>query len=169
MKKRLVILLIVVFTTMFIRPLSVEANEENKKEIAYSSIVKGIGTDGNLKLVNAEVIDGIYYLRDLTRSGSIEVLNLDKYNSISIPSLEMPGMSVTEEILNFDHLPPHFFETNFWYMCQTTFAFQKWSSVSKLKRYMERMIFEFSRIETLEGVKRIPYDQYDSLIVPLKA
>ncbi len=34
---------------------------------------------------------------------------------------------------------------------------------------MERMILEFSRIETLEGVTRTPYNQYDSLILPLKA
>jgi oleate hydratase len=64
---------------------------------------------------------------------------------------------------------PHFFETNFWYMWQTTFAFQKWSSVFELKRYMNRMIFEFSRIHTLEGVTRTPYNQYDSIILPVKA
>ncbi len=63
---------------------------------------------------------------------------------------------------------PHFFETNFWYMWQTTFAFQKWSSLFELRRYMNRMIFEFSRIETLEGVTRTPYNQYDSIIVPIK-
>ncbi|MEG0309979.1 MAG: oleate hydratase [Eubacterium sp.] len=64
---------------------------------------------------------------------------------------------------------PHFFTTNFWYMWQTTFAFQKWSSLFEFKRYMERMILEFSRIETLEGVTRTPYNQYDSVILPLKA
>ncbi|MDZ7542695.1 oleate hydratase, partial [Clostridium perfringens] len=64
---------------------------------------------------------------------------------------------------------PHFFTTNFWYMWQTTFAFQKWSSLFEFKRYMERMIFEFSRIETLEGVTRTQYNQYESVIVPLKA
>jgi oleate hydratase len=63
---------------------------------------------------------------------------------------------------------PHFFETNFWYMWQTTFAFQKWSSLIEFKRYMNRMIFEFSRIQTLEGVTRTPYNQYDSIIVPMK-
>lgn len=63
---------------------------------------------------------------------------------------------------------PHFFETNFWYMWQTTFAFQKWSSLFELKRYMNRMIFEFSRIQTLEGVTRTPYNQYDSIILPIK-
>ncbi len=34
---------------------------------------------------------------------------------------------------------------------------------------MNRMIFEFPRIETLEGVTRTPYNQYESVILPLKA
>ncbi|WP_100488436.1 oleate hydratase [Sporolactobacillus pectinivorans] len=154
------------------------------------------------------------------------MLNEETYENFwdlfkSIPSLAMPGKSVTEEILNFDHLHPthaqarlidkernildahsmgfdnddriamirllatkenkldnltiqdwfgpHFFETNFWYMWQTTFAFQKWSSLFELRRYMNRMILEFSRIDTLEGVTRTPYNQYESLILPLKA
>ena len=59
-----------------------------------------------------------------------------------------------------DWFGPHFFfETNFWYMWQTTFAFQKWSSLFEFRRYMNRMIFEFPRIETLEGVTRTPYNQ----------
>lgn len=155
------------------------------------------------------------------------MLNEETYENFwelfqSIPSLEMSGKSVTEEILNFDHLHPthalarlinkdgkildvhsmgfhtkdrlllgklmlmpesklddmtiegwfkdskHFFTTNFWYMWQSTFAFQKWSSLLEFKRYMERMIFEFSRIETLEGVTRTRYNQYESVILPLK-
>ena len=63
---------------------------------------------------------------------------------------------------------PHFFTTNFWYMWQTTFAFQKWSSLFEFRRYMRRMILEFSRIETLEGVTRTPLNQYDSVIKPLE-
>lgn len=155
------------------------------------------------------------------------MLNEETYENFwelfsSIPSIEVSGKSVTEEILNFDHHhpthaqarlvdrfgiiqdvtsmgfnnsdrmalgklmitpeeklddmtiqewfahTPHFFTTNFWYMWQTTFAFQKWSSLFEFKRYMERMIFEFSRIETLEGVTRTPYNQYESVILPLK-
>ncbi|MTD41909.1 oleate hydratase [Erwinia sp. CPCC 100877] len=154
------------------------------------------------------------------------MLNEETYENFwelfdSIPSVDWPNHSVTEEILNFDHLHPthaqarlvtsdqqiidahalgfnnedrlsmtkllavsekslddrtieewfgpHFFETNFWYMWQTTFAFQKWSSVFELRRYMNRMILEFSRIDTLEGVTRTPLNQYDSVIMPLKA
>ena len=64
---------------------------------------------------------------------------------------------------------PHIFETNFWYMWQTTFAFQKYSSLFEFRRYMNRMIFEFSRIETLEGVTRTALNQYDSIIRPLES
>ena len=155
------------------------------------------------------------------------MLNEETYENLwellsSIPSLEQEGMSVTDEILAFDHvnpthanarlinkehevvdvlsmgfndadrialfkllvapeeklddlrisdwfkMTPHFFQTNFWYMWQTTFAFQKWSSLIEFKRYMQRMIFEFSRIHTLEGVTRSRYNQYDSIILPMK-
>ncbi|MEY8339451.1 oleate hydratase [Lachnospiraceae bacterium 62-35] len=155
------------------------------------------------------------------------MLNEETYENFwdlfrSIPSLEQPGRSVTEEILNFDHAHPtcakarlvdkdgnildvksmgftqqermallklvnmdedkldnltimdwfkdmpHFFTTNFWHMWQTTFAFQTWSSLFEFRRYMRRMIFEFNRIETLEGVTRTPFNQYDSVIRPLE-
>lgn len=155
------------------------------------------------------------------------MLNEETYENFwelfrSIPSLDNPGRSITEEILSFDHAHPtcakarlidrdgnilnvksmgftqaermallklmytpeeklddmtiegwfadmpHFFTTNFWYMWQTTFAFQKWSSLFEFRRYMKRMILEFSRIETLEGVTRTPLNQYDSIIRPLE-
>jgi len=67
-----------------------------------------------------------------------------------------------------DWFEPHFFETNFWYMWQTTFAFQSWSSLFEFRRYMLRMMFEYSRIDTLEGVTRTPLNQYDSVILPIK-
>lgn len=193
--------------------------------------------DCNFKGENIHIIEGLRILGGsndgagnneegfVCRGG--RMLNEETYENFwelfsTIPSLEIPGKSVTEEILNFDHLhpthakarlvdrygvivdvtsmgfnnsdrmalakliatkeedldditieewfinTPHFFKTNFWYMWQTTFAFQKWSSVFELKRYMNRMIFEFSRIETLEGVTRTPYNQYESVILPLK-
>ncbi|MHC1747969.1 MAG: oleate hydratase [Cellulosilyticaceae bacterium] len=194
--------------------------------------------DCNFKGENIHIIEGMKILGgsndgagDVTngfvcRGG--RMLNEETYENFwelfsSIPSIDAPGKSVSEEILNFDHLhpthaqarlidkygmiqdvksmgfnnadrmtlgklmitpeeklddmtieewfkhTPHFFETNFWYMWQTTFAFQKWSSLFEFKRYMERMIFEFSRIETLEGVTRTPYNQYESVILPIKA
>ena len=62
-----------------------------------------------------------------------------------------------------DWLSPAFFETEFWYMWATTFAYQPWHSAFEFKRYLHRFMLEFSRIETLAGVKRTIYNQYDSL------
>ena len=66
-----------------------------------------------------------------------------------------------------DWLSPPFFQTNFWYMWQTTFAFQPWHSAVELKRYLHRFMNEFPRIETLGGVKRTVYNQYDAIVRPL--
>ena len=62
-------------------------------------------------------------------------------------------------------LSPKFFETAFWYMWATTFAFQPWHSAVEFKRYLHRFMLEFSRIDTLAGVKRTIYNQYDSLVI----
>ena len=67
-----------------------------------------------------------------------------------------------------DWLSPSFFETEFWFMWATTFAFQPWHSAVEFKRYLHRFMMEFSRIETLAGVKRTIYNQYDSLVLPLQ-
>ena len=67
-----------------------------------------------------------------------------------------------------DWLSPTFFGTEFWYMWVTTFAFQPWHSAVEFKRYLHRFMLEFSRIETLGGVKRTIYNQYDSLVRPLQ-
>ena len=67
-----------------------------------------------------------------------------------------------------DWLSPGFFETEFWYMWSTTFAFQPWHSAVEFKRYLHRFMLEFSRIETLAGVKRTIYNQYDSLVLPCR-
>ncbi len=68
-----------------------------------------------------------------------------------------------------DHLSPDFFETEFWFMWSTTFAFQPWHSAVEFKRYLLRFMMEFTRIETLAGVKRTIYNQYDSLVLPLQS
>ena len=67
-----------------------------------------------------------------------------------------------------DWLSPDFFKTEFWFMWSTTFAFQPWHSAVEFQRYLLRFMMEFSRIETLAGVKRTIYNQYDSMVLPLQ-
>lgn len=60
-----------------------------------------------------------------------------------------------------------FFHTNFWYMWCTTFAFQPWHSAVELRRYLRRFAHQFPIMHTLSGVRRTPYNQYDSLVLPI--
>ncbi len=62
---------------------------------------------------------------------------------------------------------PHMFQTNFWYMWETTFAFRIQSSGQELRRYMHQMIYEFTQIEHLVGVNRTRYNQFESIMLPL--
>jgi len=87
--------------------------------------------------------------------------------------LELVKLSQTDEVTLAasritDWLSPGFFESEFWFMWSTTFAFQPWHSAVEFKRYLLRFVLEFSRIETLAGVKRTVYNQYDSLVRPLQ-
>ena len=68
-----------------------------------------------------------------------------------------------------DRLPTSFFDTNVWYLWATTFAFQPWHSATEFKRHPHRFMREFSRIDTLAGVKRTIYNQYGSLVLPLQS
>lgn len=60
-----------------------------------------------------------------------------------------------------------FFDSNFWFMWETTFAFRTRSSAQELRRYMHQMIYEFTQIEHLVGVNRTRYNQYESIMKPL--
>lgn len=66
-----------------------------------------------------------------------------------------------------DHFEPAFFETNFWLMWCTTFAFQSWHSAIEFKRYLLRFAHIVAGFNRLQGVMRTIYEQYDSMVRPL--
>lgn len=67
-----------------------------------------------------------------------------------------------------DHFDGTFFKTNFWFMWCTTFAFQPWHSVVELKRYLVRFTHLVAGFNRLHGIMRTVYNQYDSMVLPLK-
>lgn len=67
-----------------------------------------------------------------------------------------------------DCFSPTFFETNYWYLWQTTFAFQKWSSAAEMRRYSIRFIHLLPGFNQLKGILRTEYNQYDSVIRPIE-
>ncbi|RDL32988.1 Uncharacterized protein BP5553_08427 [Venustampulla echinocandica] len=81
-------------------------------------------------------------------------------------SLQTEGSLGTKKIT--DCFGEAFFETKFWYMWATMFAFQPWHSAVEFRRYLHRFIHEFKRINTLAGVDRTPLNQHDSIILPIE-
>jgi oleate hydratase len=106
----------------------------------------------------------------LVRGGAkVDVSTMGFSNQDRLDLIELMAMSETSLGAKRieDMFAPPFFQTNFWYMWVTTFAFQPWHSAVELKRYLHRFIQEFPRIHTLGGVRRTPYNQYDSIVLPL--
>ena len=61
-----------------------------------------------------------------------------------------------------DQFDPTFFETNFWFMWCTTFAFQPWHSAVEFKRYLVQFAHMVAGFDRLQGIMRTVYNQYDS-------
>lgn len=68
-----------------------------------------------------------------------------------------------------DWFDADFFETNFWYIWTSMFAFQRWSSLAEMRRYMKRFIHLVDGLYELGGVMRTKYNQYDSVVRPMKS
>ena len=67
-----------------------------------------------------------------------------------------------------DQFDPAFFKTDFWLMWCTTFAFQPWHSAVEFKRYLVRFAHMVDGFNRLQGIMRTAYNQYDSLVRPLR-
>ena len=87
------------------------------------------------------------------------ILNLERL--VLEPEVLLGRTTIAEQ---FD---PSFFETNFWLMWSTTFAFQSWHGAVELKRYLARFVHMVTGFERLEGIMRTVYNQYDSMVRPL--
>ena len=61
-----------------------------------------------------------------------------------------------------------FFETDFWLYWRSMFAFEPWHSVVEMKRYMQRFIHLVPGMSTMRGLVFTKYNQYESLVLPLK-
>lgn len=63
---------------------------------------------------------------------------------------------------------PEFFDTVFWQLWATTFAFQRWSSLVEMRRYAIRFIHLLPGFNQLKGIMRTVYNQYDSVVLPIE-
>ncbi|WP_308280529.1 oleate hydratase [Streptomyces lincolnensis] len=100
---------------------------------------------------------------DVTSMGFSERDRLDVMRCLATPEGRLDGRRIT------DCFTDHFFTTNFWYMWCTTFAFQPWHSAIEFRRYLKRFIHLFPGFATMSGIHRTRYNQYDSIVRPLRS
>lgn len=89
----------------------------------------------------------------------------DRLDMIALTST--PESFYNDKRIN-DVFTGHFFETNFWYIWQSTFGFEPWHSAIEMRRYMLRFLHMFPSMPTQAGIFRTKYNQYDTIIRPLK-
>ncbi len=78
------------------------------------------------------------------------------------PESRLDGLKIEEWFTG------EFFRSNFWLLFTSMFAFQKWSSLMELRRYMLRFMHLMPGMKHLEGILRTKYNQYHSVVLPLQ-
>jgi len=117
--------------------------------------------------VDQDLSVGQFYLvRDGHRECAPE-LGLSEHHILTLERLALEPEAFLGRTSIAEQFDPSFFQTNFWFMWCTTFAFQPWHSAVEFKRYLVRFAHMVSGINRLEGIMRTTYNQYDSMVRPL--
>ncbi len=95
--------------------------------------------------------------------GFSERHRLELVGCLATPERMLDGKRIT------DCFAEDFFTTDFWYMWCTTFAFEPWHSAIEFRRYLKRFVHLFPEFESMSGIYRTRYNQYDSIVRPLTA
>jgi len=94
-------------------------------------------------------------------------LKLNIKDKIKLMGLLIKKEKDIENIEIQNYFSKSFIKSNFRYEFSTVFAFQPWSSLIEFKRYILRFLQNFPYIDTLKTLDITPYNQYDSLILPI--
>jgi oleate hydratase len=88
---------------------------------------------------------------------------LELVRCVATPERLLDGKAIT------DCFSEGFFTTNFWWMWCTTFAFEPWHSAIEFRRYLNRFVHLFRTFDTMSGIYRTRFNQFDSIVRPLLA
>ena len=67
-----------------------------------------------------------------------------------------------------DFFDEEVFDSTFWLYWRTMFAFENWHSALEMKLYFQRFIHHIGGLPDFSALKFTKYNQYDSLILPMK-
>ncbi|MDD9380875.1 oleate hydratase [Streptomyces sp. ZAF1911] len=111
----------------------------------------------------ARLVDSAGLRVDTRSMGFSERDRLDLVACVASPESRLDGKRIS------DCFTPAFFTTNFWYMWCTTFAFEPWHSAIEFRRYLNRFVHLFKTFDTMSGIYRTRFNQYDSIVRPLQS
>jgi oleate hydratase len=113
--------------------------------------------DDHARLVDADakVIDA--HSMTFTERDRLELVKC-----VATPERMLDGKRIS------DLFHEEFFTTNFWAMWCTTFAFEPWHSAVEFRRYLNRFVHLFKTFDTMSGIYRTKFNQYDSIVRPLQ-
>jgi oleate hydratase len=111
----------------------------------------------------ARLIDSAGKPANAHSMGFSERDRLELVKCVATPESHLNGKRIS------DCFSQEFFTTNFWYMWCTTFAFEPWHSAIEFRRYLNRFIHLFKTFDTMSGIYRTRFNQYDSIVRPLLA
>ena len=146
------------------------------KYLCTYDLFSSIPTLDDSKNVTQEIFDWNETIRTssssrLVRNGKRE--DAPAYGLAERHLMTLGRLSIEPEIMLgnsriADHFDAPFFGTNFWLIWCTTFAFQPWHSAVEFRRYLLRFAHMSAGFNQLRGIMRTVYNQYDSMIRPLR-
>jgi oleate hydratase len=123
----------------------------NDEYVAFNAVVK---TDAKARLIdtNRSIVDLSMLIskQDLT---TMSVL------------MDLPESVIGDRRIE-DFFSNDFFQSNYWYLWSSSFAFQPWHSAVEFKRYLYRFMDCVPHLRDLGSALRSQYNQYDSFVLP---
>jgi oleate hydratase len=94
-------------------------------------------------------------------------LGLSKSHQWEVIKLLLKRKEELDDVTIEQYFSKSFFETNFWYLWRSMFAFENWQSLLEMKLYMHRFLDALDGMADMSTLVFPKYNQYDSFVVPL--
>ena len=117
--------------------------------------------------------DPNYSLCRATRNRGQDAHTDGKFNLSQKGCMEIMKLFLTRDEDIYDKTIEDFFDeevfdSTFWLYWRTMFAFENWHSALEMKLYFQRFIHHIGGLPDFSALKFTKYNQYDSLILPMK-
>lgn len=146
------------------------------KYLCTYDLFDSIPTLDKTRTVTEEIFEWNHLIRTHSRSRLVKAaqridapeFELAEPHILAIEKLAIEPEGLLGDSGIADHFDETFFRTQFWLMWCSTFAFQPWHSAVEFKRYLLRFAHMVKSFNQLHGIMRTIYNQYDSMVLPLR-